>query len=170
VRFFLVILFVNCLIAKDYTLILNKIKTKVKKQPNILAETMLKNKNPNKIEKKLVTKNSRLKFFSSTYKGKKEYHFVIHNPHLYSKKKNLNLLKKGKAPIGKDGKRIELHHLKQKNNGLLIETSHTFHKKYHKELHPNKKSEINRASFNKFRKKYYEYLSKEKYYKRKIKK
>jgi len=153
------IIFINLLFANDDHLnLFKKIKIKIQKKPNILAEKILKNKNPNEIEKKFVTKNSRLKFFSSTYKGKKEYHFVIHNPHLYSKKKNLNLFKKGKAPIGKDDKRIELHHFKQKNNGLLIETTHSFHKKYHKTLHPNKKSEINRGSFNKFRKKYYKHL------------
>ena len=156
-----IILLVECLFSKNYTLILNQLKFKVKKNPNILAKTILQNKKPNKIEKKLVNKNSRLKFFSSIYKGKKEYHFVIHNPNLYKKNKNnINLLVKGNAPIGIDGKKIELHHLKQKNNGLLIETSHTFHKKYHKELHPLKKSEIDRKSFNKFRKKYYESIGK----------
>ncbi|WP_202621728.1 HNH/ENDO VII family nuclease, partial [Bacillus paralicheniformis] len=48
---------------------------------------------------------------------------------------NLELMKSGKAPIGEDGKPINLHHLIQKEPGTMLEILHTTHKKYHKVLH-----------------------------------
>lgn len=48
---------------------------------------------------------------------------------------DLELMKSGKAPIGKDGKPINLHHLIQKEPGTMLEILHTTHKEYHKVLH-----------------------------------
>ncbi|MEC0497005.1 T7SS effector LXG polymorphic toxin [Bacillus glycinifermentans] len=48
---------------------------------------------------------------------------------------NLELMKSGKAPIGEDGRPINLHHLIQKEPGTMLEILHTTHKKYHKVLH-----------------------------------
>ncbi len=62
----------------------------------------------------------------------------------------------GKAPIGDDGKTINLHHLKQQKNGIIVEMTQTEHRKSSKILHRySKKSEIDRKEFDKFRKEYW---------------
>ena len=65
-------------------------------------------------------------------------------------------MKSGKAPMGKDGKVVELHHLQQKEDGILIELTYTEHKENSKALHSYKtKSEIDRIKFANFKKKYW---------------
>jgi len=49
---------------------------------------------------------------------------------------NINLMRDGRAPIGYDGKPIQLHHLLQMEPGSLAEVTTTFHKKI-----PNKQVE-----------------------------
>ena len=71
-------------------------------------------------------------------------------------------MKLGLAPIGKDGKPIELHHLEQDANGIIVEVLNSEHKKYYKELHYHKiNSEIDRTSFNQWKKKYWKERAKE---------
>ncbi len=48
---------------------------------------------------------------------------------------NIDRMKQGLAPIGKDGKSIELHHLKQQNHGTIVELTSTEHKVNSKVLH-----------------------------------
>nr|WP_317258012.1 HNH/ENDO VII family nuclease [Pseudomonas fluorescens] len=48
---------------------------------------------------------------------------------------NLDLMKNGNAPIGPDGKYINLHHVTGDEPGPMVELTGTVHKKYHKELH-----------------------------------
>ncbi|MGL5785178.1 MAG: HNH/ENDO VII family nuclease, partial [Alphaproteobacteria bacterium] len=48
---------------------------------------------------------------------------------------NAELMKAGRAPIGSDGNRINLHHLIQTQDGALAEVSGTMHSRYHKTLH-----------------------------------
>uniref|UniRef100_UPI000470E0DF HNH/ENDO VII family nuclease n=1 Tax=Salinivibrio socompensis TaxID=1510206 RepID=UPI000470E0DF len=48
---------------------------------------------------------------------------------------NLELMKKGYAPIGPDGKQINLHHVIGKEPGPMVEIVSSTHKKYHKPLH-----------------------------------
>jgi hypothetical protein len=75
---------------------------------------------------------------------------------------NINRMKQGLAPIGKDGKSIELHHLKQQNNGIIVELTSTEHKVNSKILHRyTRKSEINRQDFNKWKKQYWKERAKD---------
>ena len=48
---------------------------------------------------------------------------------------NLDLMKNGNAPIGPDGKYINLHHVTGDEPGPMVELTGTVHKKYHRELH-----------------------------------
>ncbi len=77
-------------------------------------------------------------------------------------KSNLERMQEGNAPLCKDGMSMELHHLKQEDEGIVIELTSTEHKKYYKDLHLNKKeSEIKRNAFNVFRRNYYKKRAKE---------
>jgi len=77
-------------------------------------------------------------------------------------KTNLERMQKGLAPIGTDGKSIELHHLKQKNNGIIIEVTNDEHNKYSKTLHRYKdESEIDRREFEKWKRKYWRQRAKD---------
>ena len=48
---------------------------------------------------------------------------------------NLQLMENGYAPIGPDGRQINLHHVLGKEPGPMVELPATTHKKYHKQLH-----------------------------------
>lgn len=62
----------------------------------------------------------------------------------------------GKSPIAKDGIEVSIHHLQQMNDGILIETSTTYHRDHYKQLHKYKtKSEINRSDFQEWKKQYW---------------
>jgi len=75
---------------------------------------------------------------------------------------NVERMKLGLAPIGKDGKPVELHHLEQDANGIIVEVLSSEHKKYYKELHYHKTtSEIDRNSFNQWKKNYWKERAKE---------
>lgn len=43
----------------------------------------------------------------------------------------------GNAPIGYDGKSVQLHHLLQTQDGPIIEVSKTFHNNYYSTIHMN---------------------------------
>lgn len=69
---------------------------------------------------------------------------------------NIQRMEQGLAPIGKDGKSVELHHLKQKNNGIIMELTSKEHNIHSKILHRYKnESEIHRNNFNSFKKQYW---------------
>ena len=48
---------------------------------------------------------------------------------------NLQIMKKGNAPIGNDGKPIQLHHVLQIESGPMVEVREMTHKEYHRILH-----------------------------------
>ncbi|MCW9000164.1 MAG: HNH/ENDO VII family nuclease, partial [Kangiellaceae bacterium] len=48
---------------------------------------------------------------------------------------NLDLMKEGYAPIGVDGKQINLHHILGKEPGPMVELLSSTHKTHHKALH-----------------------------------
>ena len=48
---------------------------------------------------------------------------------------NLERMLKGKAPYGRDGKPLELHHILQKEVGPMVEIHETTHQEYKKILH-----------------------------------
>jgi hypothetical protein len=69
---------------------------------------------------------------------------------------NLDRMRQGQAPIGKDGFPIELHHMQQKNGGTILELSRTIHRKHSAELHRyTRKSEIDRIGFERWKKDYW---------------
>lgn len=65
---------------------------------------------------------------------------------------NLQRMESGMAPMGKDGKAIELHHMIQSEKlGGIVEVSGSMHRKEHKVLHINTHdipSGINRSNFD----------------------
>jgi filamentous hemagglutinin len=62
----------------------------------------------------------------------------------------------GIAPIGKDGKSVELHHLKQQNNGIIVEVTNTEHLENTQIWHRYTDiSEIERKEFDAWRIKYW---------------
>lgn len=71
---------------------------------------------------------------------------------------NLDRMQKGLAPIGPDGKSINLHHLTQRHSGSVAEMTQTFHQKNSKIIHINPNSVpsgIDRPAFNKWRTAYW---------------
>jgi uncharacterized protein RhaS with RHS repeats len=48
---------------------------------------------------------------------------------------NLDLMKAGNAPIGVDGKPINLHHVLGQEPGAMVEIKQSTHQRYHKQLH-----------------------------------
>lgn len=67
---------------------------------------------------------------------------------------NLERMEKGLAPIGPDGKSMNLHHMTQQDGRPLAEMTETFHKKNHKTIHINDNktpSGIDRDAFKKTR-------------------
>ncbi|MDD7911539.1 HNH/ENDO VII family nuclease [Pseudovibrio exalbescens] len=64
---------------------------------------------------------------------------------------NLERMADGRAPIGPDGKSVNLHHGLQTQNGPIMEMTQTFHKQNHGTIHINPNtipSGINRSQFN----------------------
>jgi len=73
---------------------------------------------------------------------------------------NLQRMQKGLAPIGPDGKSINLHHMTQTNSSSLAEMTQSFHQSNFKVIHINPNSipsGVNRSEFNAFRRSYWKY-------------
>ncbi|MEZ5951969.1 MAG: HNH/ENDO VII family nuclease [Planctomycetaceae bacterium] len=73
---------------------------------------------------------------------------------------NLELMRAGRAPIGPDGKEINLHHLIQTQDGAIAEVTQTFHQQNFRTLHinipPNQfPSGIYRSAFNAWKRNYW---------------
>ncbi len=69
---------------------------------------------------------------------------------------NIDLMAKGHAPIGVDGKPLELHHMLQKDDAPLILMTNENHRKYSALLHEaGKASEIDRTAFNALKTNFY---------------
>jgi len=71
---------------------------------------------------------------------------------------NLARMQKGLAPIGPDGKSINIHHMLQTQGGALAEMPTTFHQDYSRIIHINPNtipSGIDRAAFDAWRKEYW---------------
>ncbi|WP_414284232.1 HNH/ENDO VII family nuclease [Streptococcus infantis] len=72
---------------------------------------------------------------------------------------NVERMASGRAPIGPDGKSIELHHTTQRQTSSIAETTYTFHKSNSKIIHINPNtisSGINRSEFKLWRENYWE--------------
>jgi RHS repeat-associated protein len=71
---------------------------------------------------------------------------------------NIQRMKKGLAPIGKDGKSINLHHMTQRQSSAIAEVSSTFHSSHSSIIHINPSSVssgINRKEFGNWRRSYW---------------
>ena len=79
-------------------------------------------------------------------------------------KTNLELMKASKAPFGPDGKRVNIHHMLQHQEGALAEMTETFHQQYSAVIHINPSSipsGIDRKAFNKWRGEYWKNRAKD---------
>lgn len=72
---------------------------------------------------------------------------------------NKQLMENGLAPYGTDGKKVNLHHMLQTQDGPIAEVTQSFHQKNSGVIHINSGSEIpsgiNRAQFEKWKKNYW---------------
>lgn len=79
-------------------------------------------------------------------------------------KTNLQRMQEGLAPIGKDGKLINLHRMTQEQDGAITEMDQTFHQMNHSIIHidaNNIPSAIDRNNFNKWRSRYWQNRAKD---------
>ena len=138
-------------------LLINAIKQN-KNLDNVYRQAILKLPNRRRritnLEKNLMTSNNARKDFIFGRSVRKRDVFEC-------SKSNIALMKKGLAPIGKDGYKVHLHHLKQQKKGDLVELTQTEHNQHSAILHRyvRKGSEItDRGSdFQIFRKRYWRY-------------
>ncbi|WP_371919154.1 hemagglutinin repeat-containing protein [Pseudomonas sp. GW460-R15] len=72
---------------------------------------------------------------------------------------NLDLMKNGLAPYGPDGKKVNLHHMLQTQDGPIAEVTQSFHQQNSGAIHINSGSDIpsgiNRSQFEKWKKDYW---------------
>ncbi|WP_084279305.1 HNH/ENDO VII family nuclease [Anoxybacteroides tepidamans] len=100
---------------------------------------------------------------TTVYKNVKVYQRDdIIDPHMKDARGRTNLerMEKGLAPLGSDGKPINLHHMTQRNESSIAEVTQTFHKENSKIIHINPNtipSGINRNEFDKWRKDYWKH-------------
>ena len=124
------------------------------------SKRIIKVRRITKLEKKFIKSGKKVKF-SGKVVVKRNFIFDSKAKDALGRT-NIDRMKQGLAPIGKDGKPIELHHLKQQNNGKIVELLNTEHKKHSKILHRyTDKSEINRNEFNKWKKQYWKERAKD---------
>ncbi|WP_449540426.1 HNH/ENDO VII family nuclease [Ferdinandcohnia sp. Marseille-Q9671] len=81
---------------------------------------------------------------------------------------NLQLMKKGRAPIWKDGTVIELHHLIQREPGSMVEIPASMHDEYNKILHglvenggSFRNDPVLKKQYDNFRSKYWRWRAKQ---------
>lgn len=75
---------------------------------------------------------------------------------------NIQRMEQGLAPIGTDGKSVNIHHIDQTNDGPVMEITATEHQQNYSILHINigqSPSQINRSAFNNWRRGYWEWRS-----------
>ena len=75
---------------------------------------------------------------------------------------NIQRMEQGLAPIGTDGKSVNIHHIDQTNNGPVMEITAIEHQQNYSNLHTNigqSPSQINRSEFNNWRREYWEWRS-----------
>lgn len=72
---------------------------------------------------------------------------------------NLQRMERGLAPLGPDGKSMNLHHMTQRADGPIAELTATFHQQNSRVIHINPNttpSGINRTEFNRWRRSYWQ--------------
>ena len=76
---------------------------------------------------------------------------------------NVQRMEQGLAPIGRDGKSVNIHHIDQTNSGPVMEITATEHQQNYSNLHTNtgqEPSQIDRNAFSSWRKEYWQWRSK----------
>jgi hypothetical protein len=76
---------------------------------------------------------------------------------------NVQRMEQGLAPIGRDGKSVNIHHIDQTNSGPVMEITATEHQQNYSNLHTNIGQEplqIDRNAFSSWRKEYWQWRSK----------
>lgn len=71
---------------------------------------------------------------------------------------NLERMATGRAPVGTDGKSVNLHHMLQSNDSPIAEMTHTFHQQNSKVIHINPNtipSGIDRSAFDAWKNRYW---------------
>ncbi|WP_300385472.1 HNH/ENDO VII family nuclease, partial [Clostridium sp.] len=71
---------------------------------------------------------------------------------------NIERMEQGLAPLGSDGKSVNLHHMTQTNDSAIAEVTQTFHQQNKRVIHINPNtipSGIDRNTFNSWRKSYW---------------
>ncbi|TBU86568.1 hypothetical protein DNK44_22750 [Pseudomonas dryadis] len=72
---------------------------------------------------------------------------------------NLERMASGRAPVGVDGKSVNLHHTTQTQSGPIAEMTQTFHQQSSSVIHVNPNtipSGIDRAAFDKWKAQYWQ--------------
>jgi RHS repeat-associated protein len=97
-----------------------------------------------------------------TFKGKKVYQRDdLIDPNKVDDKglTNLERMQNGLAPIGEDGKPLNIHHMLQTDDGPLAEMTQTFHQENYSNIHINAGSDIpsgiDRSGFDSWRRSYW---------------
>lgn len=111
----------------------------------------------------LVSRGSAPQFWRvSEFKGSRVYQRDdLFDPHYVGPdgRTNLERMADGLTPYGTDGKKLNLHHMTQRNQSAIAELTHTMHKDWSKIIHINPNtipSGINRSAFDRWRVAYWE--------------
>ena len=98
--------------------------------------TKLNNYKKTNLQRRRITKLEK-RLLHSKYAKKQKFNgrVVVKRRVFKCSPANIARMKKGKAPIGFDGKPVNLHHLKQQQMGELVELSSYEHNKHSKILH-----------------------------------
>ena len=106
------------------------------------------------IEKQLIKSGEKVVISGKTVVKRNEFFSPYYKDALG--RTNIERMRSGFAPIGNDGKIIELHHLQQKDDGIIFEITSTMHRKNSKDLHRYTDiSEIDRQAFNNWKRQYW---------------
>lgn len=114
----------------------------------------LKRQFPSGVEKELLRSGTR-----ATFQGRK----VIKRNNTFDThtrdglgRTNRQRMEQGRAPIGRDGVEVQLHHHQQRNQGPIIEMTATEHRSLSRDLHRyTRESEIDRREFNIWKQEYW---------------
>lgn len=103
---------------------------------------------------------------TTTHQGMKVYRRSdLFDPHFVRDgETNLRRMQAGRAPWGTDGKRVEIHHLNQSDEGPVVEILSSLHNAHSKTIHINNStipSGIERSGFDAWRRSYWMQRAKE---------
>lgn len=135
-------------------------KNGVVKFKNFLDAENARRRRMSDFEINLITSGKRVNLLGNEF-VKKDFQF---NPKFLdgSDRSNLERMKLGLAPIGKDGNPINLHHMKQQKNGILVEMTANDHREHSELLHRySRVSEIDRDEFNLLKNSYWKLRAKD---------